>query len=212
MPGRQCRSVTARTRVKWLLAVPQSQEEFMWHTGDALLTKKLCCSSGWLSVVLSWHWGRCPGDKSSTPHVAMARACMLQDRSFSPPSSWTGSSIKGPSLWSMCFLTSRFLQNALILCSLVSCGLITDVRDSYVMPVLQGCAHISGHICPQWPVEDKWHLVRIQASRVKIWGCFLFRVQEVYYNSCFLSCYSCISTCRYMSTLLAWLRVEIGKG
>lgn len=94
-------------------------------------------------------------------------------------------SIKGPSLWSMCFLTSRFLQNALILCSLVSCGLITDVRDSYVMPVLQGCTHISGHICPQWPVEDKWHLVRIQASRVKIWGCFLFRVQEVYYNSCF---------------------------
>lgn len=70
----------SQTWAKWLLAGPQSQEEFMWYTGDVLLTEKLCCSSGWLSMVLSWHWGRCPGDKSSTPHIAMARACTLQDK------------------------------------------------------------------------------------------------------------------------------------
>lgn len=53
--------------------------------------------------------------------------------SFSPP--WTGSSLKGLLLWSLGFLTSRFLQNGLFLESLISWGLISRAGDPYAMPV-----------------------------------------------------------------------------
>lgn len=131
--------------------------------------------------------GKMPGRQEFHPTRRHGESLHVTRQIFfsPPPPSWTGSSIKGPLLWSLCLLTIRFLQSDLILCSLISWGPIPDVRDSYVMFRLQGCTHISGHICPQWPVEDNWHLVRIQAIRVKIWGCFFFGVQEVYYNSCF---------------------------
>lgn len=66
-------------------------------------------------------------------------ACWKTNIFLSSP--WTGSSVKGPLLWSLCLLTSRFLRNDLTLWSPISWGLMTYARDL----VLQGWD--SRHIC-----------------------------------------------------------------